>query len=110
MLIRTGLKPHVPTLLTLEARHRIGRARLVSVTDVRWAVGIADRRGDVERFGHGLASHLAARDLCIKERPPRQGSRRSGTRLPRDRATSAVQSPPARASWRKPPARAPAVP
>ena len=52
MLVSAGLKTDVAALLTLEARYRVGRDRLIGVADVRRAIRVADRSSDVEGLGH----------------------------------------------------------
>src|SRR5947209_1405902 len=53
MLVGACLETDVAALLPLEPGDRVGGDRFIGVTDVRRAVGIADRRRDVERLGHG---------------------------------------------------------
>src|SRR3954447_13788579 len=61
MLVGTGLKADIAALGTLEPRNRVGRDRLIGVTDVRRAVRIADGCGDVEGFGHAWSGPSGAR-------------------------------------------------
>ena len=53
MFVGPGLEPDVAAQLALEAGDDIGGNRFIGMADVRLAVGIADRGGDIERFGHG---------------------------------------------------------
>jgi len=55
MLVRAGLEAHVAAHLALVARDRVGGDRLIGMADMRAAIGIVDRSGDVEGFGHGRA-------------------------------------------------------
>src|ERR1700744_5671666 len=48
LLVGAGHKEHVLAVEPLKARQRVGRDRLIGVTDMRHAVGIGDRGGDVE--------------------------------------------------------------
>ncbi len=66
VLVGTGQEEHVLAVEPLEARQRVGRNRLIGVTDMRLAVRISDRCGDEvgvalgrrrgrrRRFGRGL--------------------------------------------------------
>ena len=52
MLVGAGLEQHVATGLTLEAGDRVGGDHLIRMADMRTAIGIVDRGGDIERIGH----------------------------------------------------------
>ena len=45
-------KRHVAALLALETRNRVGGDHLIGMADMRAAVGIVNRGGDVIGFGH----------------------------------------------------------
>ena len=55
MFVGAGDEAHVSALRPAEPRHRVGGNRFIGMADVRAAVGIADRGGDVEGLGHGPA-------------------------------------------------------
>ncbi len=50
MFIRAGLKEHIIALCAAVTGDRIRQHDLVSVSDVRLAGSIGDRRGDIVRF------------------------------------------------------------
>jgi hypothetical protein len=63
MLVGAGLEEDVAAVLALETRDRVGGDHLIGVPDMRAAIGIMDRGGDVEGIGHG--AHLeAGRGTC----------------------------------------------
>ena len=53
MLVGAGKEEHVPSLETAPAGDRIGRHHLVGVPDMRLAIGVRDRGGDIV----GVAGH-----------------------------------------------------
>src|SRR5690606_26972404 len=69
-------EPHVAAPRALEPRHDIGGDRLIGVADMRTAIGVADRGGDVERFiifGHGRALAAGAGEGKYPSSPRRRG-------------------------------------
>ena len=52
MLVGACLEPDIAPLQALESCDHIGGNRLVSVADMRLAVGIMDRGGDIVRVSH----------------------------------------------------------
>ena len=52
MLVGAGQEEDVAARIALEARDRVGGDRLIGVADMRAAVGVGDRGGDVEGLGH----------------------------------------------------------
>ncbi len=52
MLVGPGLKPHVAPLRAAEARHDIGGDRFIGMADMRFAIGVGNRGGDIIGFGH----------------------------------------------------------
>ena len=53
VFVGAGGEAHVATLHPLKPRNRVRCNRFIGMADVRPAVGIADRGGDVERVGGG---------------------------------------------------------
>ena len=53
VLVGAGQEEHLVAVQPLEARHHVGRDRGVGVADMRGAVHVVDRRGDVEALAHG---------------------------------------------------------
>src|SRR5205085_920621 len=66
VFVGAGLESYVATLLPLETGDHIGGNRLIGMTDMRGAVGVADRRRDVEGLGH-LGRALAGAAYRFKE-------------------------------------------
>ena len=64
VLVGAGQEEHVEAVQPLEARHHVGRDRGVGVADMRRAVHVIDRRGDVEPLcsWHISAEHPEAGD------------------------------------------------
>ena len=60
MLVGAGLEADVAALRALEARDRVGGNRFIGMADMRRAVGVADRGGDVEGLGHVRPALAAA--------------------------------------------------
>lgn len=54
MDVRPGLEAHVAAAEPLETCDDVGRDRLIGMADMRAAIGIADRGGDVIGFAHGV--------------------------------------------------------
>ena len=65
VLVGAREEEHVLAVEPLEAREGIGRERLVGVPDMRHAVGIEDRRRDVERLRSSVAR---SRRACVAGR------------------------------------------
>jgi hypothetical protein len=59
VLVRPGEEEHVLAVEALEARHRVARDRRIGVADMRLAVRVEDRRGDVELVGRHLLLNRA---------------------------------------------------
>ena len=60
VLVGAGEEEHVMAVEPHEAGDRVGGDRFVGVADMRRAVGIGDRRGDVE----GLSGHVISAPLA----------------------------------------------
>ncbi len=58
VLVGAGQMKNVAAVEALEARDRVGRQRRVGVADVRHAVGIENRRRDVEFLARGHVKPL----------------------------------------------------
>ena len=52
VLIDAGQKENFLTFESMIARNHIGQYFLVSVADMRWRIGVIDRRGDKKRLRH----------------------------------------------------------
>ena len=61
VLVGAGQEENLVAVQPLEARHDVGRDRGVGVADMRRAVHVVDRRGDVEALGHARVIADAAR-------------------------------------------------
>src|SRR3546814_18906042 len=85
MFVGPGDESDVTAARALKPRHDIGRDRFISVADMRTAIGVADRGGDVEGgalFGHSRALAAGARE-GKRQRVVRSGrGARSARHLP----------------------------